>query len=328
MRGYYLGIDGGGTKTQAVILDSSGCLKGVGTAGSSSVNNVGLEHATHNIQSAVAMAASEAGIAAHSFNAAFLGIAGVVSQADRDVVTTIAQQIALAPANMIGVDHDCRVALSGGLGGQPGIVQIIGTGSSCFGLTSTGDRWRAGGWGYLLADEGAGYWLGIQAMKAATSEYDTRGHPTLLTEMVSSALKLEDMDQIMQRMYYEPLSVADIAALSHLVIDAARQNDQVANAIITHGMDEVARCIEAVARRLRFRDDELRLVCVGGIVQAGPVITTPLEKAICRRLPTCKIEKPLFPASIGAGLLAHQLEKATIEPEFLETLTTSVQERR
>lgn len=327
MTGYYLGIDGGGTKTQAVIIDADGYLRGIGTGGSSNFGTIGLEQATLNIRDTVASAALEAAVTPQSFEAAFLGIAGVVSQQDRDTVRQMAQQLNLAPEGMIGADHDCRVALAGGLAGQPGIVQILGTGASCFGLNSAGKRWMAGGWGHLIADEGSGYWLGVQAMKAATEAYDTRGRATLLHERVLAALKIEYIGQIMQRVYSDELSVSDIAGLGRLVIDAAQQGDPVAIDIISNGMNEVARCVEAVTRYLDFQDDEQRLVTIGGIFQAGQVILEPFSTAIHQVLPNCKIEESQFVASIGAGLLARQLHHASIEPAFIENLRASLQDK-
>ncbi len=326
MSGYYLGIDGGGTKTRATILDANGFVLSTGTSASSNFGNIGKRLAGRNIEKAIHSAADKAGTQAHSFDAVFLGIAGVVSQQDRDTVLELARQMDLADDGMISVDHDCRIALAGGRGGQHGIVQIVGTGASCFGINAAGERWMAGGWGHLLADEGGGYWMGIQAMKAATAACDTRGKPTILTETVLEALGIDTIEQIMHTVYSEDLTVSDIAALSRTVIDAAQQDDPLAIDIIARGMEEVARCVKAVSDHLAFPDDEMKLVFTGGILQAGPVITGPFESAVHRHLPTCKIEAPRFPAVVGAGLLARQLHHGVIEPAFLNNLKTSLQE--
>lgn len=327
MNGRFLGIDGGGSKTEVVILDGNGRVIGQGSAGASNFNNIGIRQATTNIREAIAMAAAQANVPASAFTAVFLGIAGVISPADRQVVWQIAQELDLAPTDCIGADHDCRVALAGGLGGAPGIVQIIGTGTSCFGMTAGGERWLAGGWGRLLSDEGGGYWLGIQAMKAATSADDGRGRPTLLRQMVLETLGMDDMGQIMQRLYGTQMPVPEIAMLSHLVFAAARESDAVAMDIIAAGMEEVARCVAAVADYLKFPEDDLRLVCAGGILQAGDVITVPLTHAIQRRLPHCQIESPQFSAAVGAGLLAARQRRQDISPTFLNNLAASLANR-
>ncbi len=303
----YLGIDGGGTKTKAVILDENGRLLGAGNGGPSNFGTIGVEKARRHIATAIANAVSAANLPAQPFAAAFLGIAGTVSQADRDTVMGMAQQLNLAPAGRIGVDHDGRIALAGGLSGKPGIVQIIGTGTSCFGLNAAGERWMAGGWGHRLADQGGGYWLGIQAMKAATEAFDGRGRPTVLQAMVMDALRLRQMGEIMHRLYGEAMSVAEIAALSRLVIAAAERDDPVANAIIAEGMDEVARCVETVASKLGWQNEAVDLVCVGGISKAGEVVMRPLREAVNGRLPHCAIHNPQHSAAVGAAILAQRI---------------------
>jgi N-acetylglucosamine kinase-like BadF-type ATPase len=113
-------------------------------------------------------------------------MAGVVSPTDRAIMANIAQSLTLAPADRVGVDHDCRIALAGGLSGRPGMVQIAGTGSSTFGVNASGESWRAGGWGQLISDEGSGYWLGVQAMQTAVRAFDGRLPPTLLLRKVET----------------------------------------------------------------------------------------------------------------------------------------------
>ena len=324
MTDYYLGIDGGGTKTQAVILDASGRLVGTGVSGSSNFGYIGVEQTIQNIGEAVTIAANDAGVSSESFASAFLGLAGVVSRADRDIVTGIGKTLKLAPDAFLGVDHDCRVALAGGLGGASGIVQIIGTGTSCFGMNANGERWMAGGWGSLIADEGGGYWMGVQAMKAATEAYDTRGKPTLLKQAVLDSLGISEIGQIMHRVYTQQISVAETAALGRLVIETAREGDQVALAIINAGMKEVARCVEAVANYLAFPQDSLRLTCVGGITQAGDIVMQSLTAAVHQRIPDCQIETPRFTPAIGAGLLAIQQHQGKLSSTVIKHLNASL----
>lgn len=326
MTAYYLGVDGGGTKTRAVILDGEGRLCGMGVAGASNFGNTSVAQAQSSIQSAIAQAATQAGTSPTGFAAAFLGIAGVVSEADREVVRQMAVHLQLAPSGMVGADHDCRIALAGGLAGAPGIVQIIGTGTSCFGMNAQGERWMAGGWGHLVADEGGGYWLGVQSIKAAAAAYDGRGEPTLLHDRVLQALGIDSIPHIMRRLYSDKISVSELAALSHVVIAAAQDGDNTARAIIAVGMDEVARCVAAVAYKLSLGDAP-RLVCVGGITQAGEIIMSPLAAAVHHRLPECRIEQPQFPAAVGAALLARQMQEPALNDTFIENVRNTLDEK-
>ena len=109
---------------------------------------------------------------------------------DQAIIRGIVRDLSLAPDDFIGVDHDLRVALMGGLAGEAGIVLIAGTGSSCYGRDEQGRSWQAGGWGPVLDDPGSSYWLGRQAMIAAVRDHDGRGEPRRLRARVMDALGL------------------------------------------------------------------------------------------------------------------------------------------
>jgi N-acetylglucosamine kinase-like BadF-type ATPase len=314
---YVIGIDGGATKTLVVILDEYGRLCGVGSSGSTNYDNIGFEAALEHMRQAVDQAVAEAGLTAHRgsanpaplFAAAFLGIAGTVSHKDTATVLELGRRLNLAPIDKIGVDHDCRIALAGGLSGRPGIVLIAGTGASCFGVNTAGDRWLVGGWGHLLADDGSSYWLGLQALRTAMASYDGRIGPTVLTGRLQAALQLGEMVEMMHRVYVDKLSTTEVAALAPIVTAAAVEGDAVAQGIIQKGVETLSECVETLARRLNLGQaghGAVEVVLVGGLLRAGAVITGPLYAAIRARVPGCILTMPELPPVIGAGLLALQ----------------------
>jgi N-acetylglucosamine kinase-like BadF-type ATPase len=306
MTRYVLGIDGGGTKTQAAIVDQDGRLCGAGRGGPSNYDDVGVATAQANILRAVEAARALTQIEAQPFDAVFLGMAGVVSPADRAAIQQIARNLDLAADERIGVDHDCRAALAGALSGRAGIVLIAGTGSSCFGANRAGDTWRAGGWGQLIADEGSSYWHGVAALRAAVRAYDGRGPDTLLLERIRQRLTLADMNEIMHRLYVTGMDRAEIATLAPLVVAAAREGDSVATQLITQGTGDLADCVLAVARRLDMDAGPCELALVGGLFQAQDVVMPPFESALRERLPTCTISACELPPVLGACLLGLQ----------------------
>jgi N-acetylglucosamine kinase-like BadF-type ATPase len=317
---YVLGVDGGGTKTQVAIVAEDGRLGGVGLGGPSNFDDVGIATAQANIGQAVMMARQAAGLNEISFEAVFLGMAGVVSAEDRAVIQQMAQNLALAPADQVGVDHDCRIALAGGLAGRPGIVLIAGTGSSCYGMNMAGESWRAGGWGYLISDEGSSYWLGVQAMRAAVSAYDGRSEATLLVDKVLQHLGLTLMEQIMHRIYVPGLSRAEVAGLAPVVIEAAQAGDRVALALLNQGTQDLAECVLAVARRLGLAETPCELAVVGGLGQAGDIFIQPLRWAILARLPHCRLVLAELPPVLGACLLALQKLGITVDAATAQNL--------
>ncbi|MDY6877233.1 MAG: BadF/BadG/BcrA/BcrD ATPase family protein [Chloroflexota bacterium] len=322
---YVLGIDGGGTKTQAVILNDVGKICGAGIGGISNYDDVGVVTARANIGHAVDAARRAAGLDAAPFDAAFLGLAGVASATDREIVREIARDLQLAPEPFVGVDHDIRIALAGGLSGRPGIVQIAGTGSSCYGRNDAGDNCRSGGWGPLISDEGSGYWLGVQAMRAATRASDGRSQPTALLAAVLAQLELAHIDDIMRHIYVKGMSRVEVAALGLLTIEAARAGDQIALEIIQCGSQAMADCILAVARHLGFTQDSrgCELALVGGVFQAGDVVIQPLREAVLDRLPQCKVALAELPSALGACLLALELVGVRLDKEDLDALRQS-----
>jgi N-acetylglucosamine kinase-like BadF-type ATPase len=303
MKRYVLGIDGGGTKTQALIVDEEGQVQGWGKGGPSNYDDVGMDKAKAGIGEAVLMARQRASLPETPFDSVFLGMAGVVSEKDRAVIHTIARQLNLASDQNIDVDHDCRIALAGGLSGRPGIVLIAGTGSSCYGQNTAGESWLAGGWGHLISDEGSGYWLGIQAMRCAAASHDGRLH-SILKELVQDHLQLTEMRDIMHRLYVMGMSRADVASLAPLVIRAAREGDQVALDLLDQGASDLAEIVNAVAVKLQFVGQDCELALVGGLFNAGDIVLSPLSIAVQKRLPDCQIVLAELPPASGAALLA------------------------
>lgn len=305
----FLGIDGGGTKTQVAICDETGRILGVGQAGPSGIDSVGAKGAIVGIGAAVTAARRQAGLPATSFDSVFFGMAGVVSEADRDIVRWVAQELGLGQA--VGVDHDIRIALAGGLAGRPGIALIAGTGSSCFGMNGQGERWQAGGWGHLISDEGSSYWFGWNAIRLAVGAYDGRWQSALL-EPVQQQLGLQNMLDIHYRLYTQGIAKREIAGFAPLVISAAEAGDDLAQQLIRQGMHELARMAAAVARRLGWREAPCEVTLAGGLWRAGEPVLAPFRTALAAMLPPARIVMPELPPVLGACVLALQQAGAPV----------------
>jgi N-acetylglucosamine kinase-like BadF-type ATPase len=303
MTAFVIGIDGGGTSTRAALVGLDGKLLAIGQSGSSNIDDVGVAVAQENIDRAVAAAEAQAGIARQPAAAIFLGMAGVTSEDDREHIRQIARNLQLAPDPCIGVDHDCRAALAGGLSGRPGIVQIIGTGSSCYGRTVDGRSWMAGGRGHLVSDEGSGCWMGLQAIRAAVRAHDGRASDTPLLGGVLSALKIREIDDVLNRLYVVGISRAELAALAPMVVREAMAGDAAAQGIVAKGAEDVAELVEAVARRLDMLDAP-EVCIVGGLLNTGPIILESYGTAILRRLPTAQVKTAEQAPVMGAAILA------------------------
>lgn len=302
------GIDGGGSTTRAALVSTDGRVLGIGRAGPGNIHDIGREGVLANLGSALAEAWRRAGGTPAPTEAAFFGMASVVTGEEREVIRTIARELGVAPAARVGVDHDLRIALAGGLAGESGIVLIAGTGSSCYGRTGDGRSWKAGGWGSRLDDGGSSAYLGLQAMIAAVREYDGRGAATVMSSRVMEALDIHEMRQILGRVDAGGLTRQDIAALSRVVIGAASEGDGVAVEIIRRGVEELALLVETVARKLGWLEptgtERVRVTVTGGLGQSGPVYREPLYEAIRRRVRGAKLIEPRLEPVGGAVMLA------------------------
>ncbi|MFN8447585.1 MAG: BadF/BadG/BcrA/BcrD ATPase family protein [Anaerolineae bacterium] len=311
-----LGVDGGGTQTRCVVLDDHGRMVGSGVSGASKPDAVEASVGTRHLHEAIRMACAGCGV--ESIDTAFLGIGGVNSDVDRQVVLGMLDGLGLRPGIPLGVDLDIVIALAGGTAGQPGITLIVGTGSSCYGRNAAGEAWRSGGWGYIVDDYGSGFFLGQQALEAVIRAADGRAEPTALTEPCMAALGITDINTIMHRIYYPKLDFNGIASLAPLVVEVA-ERDATARAIVERGCAELALMVSTVTRKLRLPADVL-VIPVGSLGTVNVYYRRALEAAIARVLPSARVRPPIAPPVIGAAFLALQQVGITLPEATLRML--------
>lgn len=263
----YMGIDGGGTSTRAVVADERGEVRGVGRGEGSNPNASGVDGAISALRTAAAAALAQAGATWDDVSATFVGMAGVVGKDDEDLARRIAAEAGLKNAE---VDHDIRIALAGGLAGAEGLALIVGTGSSCYGRTHDGRSWQAGGWGSLLDDGGSAYGLGLAAMKAAVRVADGRLPPSCLLTMVLSALGLTEIRQIVRKVYQQGMSKSEVGQLAPRVIEAWEAGDSVAGQLVDEGVRELVWIVETAGRRLGLLERRVRVTAAGGLIENAP----------------------------------------------------------
>src|SRR5262249_31362336 len=160
---------------------------------------------------------------------------------------------------------DTRVALYSVTFGRPGVVVIGGTGAAAYGTTLEGQEAKAGGWGYLLGDEGSGYWIALRALNACCRASDGLMAPTQMASLILQHLDVPDLHHVHKKVYSGALSRPDIAALSALVGRAAVQGDATARAILRDAGRELAQIVNAVIRQLCLEGRPVTVGTVGGV---------------------------------------------------------------
>jgi N-acetylglucosamine kinase-like BadF-type ATPase len=292
---HVLGIDVGGTKTVCLLGDEEGRVlstaKGPG-ANLQAVGELQLEKVLHTVMDETV--GQQTAVPA----AICLGIAGVDRPEDATVVRSIMSRIGYKAR--ILVVNDALIALQAGIGAAAGIVIVAGTGSIAYGCDRHGHAARAGGWGYVLGDEGSGYWMGRLALRAIVREVDGRGQPTTLTPRLLAHFGVARPEELLQTVYREDFKPAAVAALATHVQQARDEGDAVATAILDRGAKELVAAAESVATQLDLTGEEFSIVLAGGMFKAVPWLreeVTRLLPAIAPRSRTILLEvEPAFGA--------------------------------
>jgi N-acetylmuramic acid 6-phosphate etherase len=281
---YILGVDGGGTKTLALLGDLHGNVLGRGLSGASNYIAVGFDAACLALETAIQMARKEY---PGEISALCLGLAGTGRNEDLERFQNWA--IDKFPKTMVKVVNDAEILLMAGAPSGPALALICGTGSIVYGRTVTGELVRAGGWGYLFGDEGSGYAIGLASLRAVMQAYDNRGPETLLSELVLGRYGLRTPPELIPTIYGAESPRSQLATLSDLVEQAAWRADPVAIAILEEASRELAQAIAAVYPKLGT--STVPLVITGGTILQGRY----LKQAFNR---TCQKQKLTFSAVI------------------------------
>jgi N-acetylglucosamine kinase-like BadF-type ATPase len=291
---YLLGVDGGATKTLAAVLDLEEGAVHLGHGGPSNEDAVGAGSAVQALLGAAEQAIAGAGIAADRLGAAVLAIAGTDTAA-------IASSVRSARTDSWLVVNDVVAAWATATGGGPGVAVISGTGSNVFGVGPDGRGWRAGGWGHLLGDEGSGYWLGIESIKAALRDREASGPATALSDAAPAFFGAGSVEALASSVYSKPLTKGEIAALAAETARLAGEGDAVARGLYERGAAELGVQIAAVVGQTGLTGS-FPVGLIGSAFKAGEVFVEPLTRAIHEHSPEALVA-PVAMAPVGGSLL-------------------------
>lgn len=282
---YFLGIDGGGTKTEFLLADGEGNRINRILLGSCNPNDVGIAKALEVIDSGIIEVCGELPRRKISV---FAGIAGSSTGEHKHRLLVHLEKYRFASAS---VDSDAKNALSAALDGSDGIAVIMGTGSLAFAQVN-GESYRVGGYGYLLGDGGSGFAIGRDTINAALAYEDGYGACTVLIDKVREKCGTKTVWESISELYKGGKRL--IASFAPLAFDAYKEGDAVGIEIINKNMKEIVTLILGAAQR--FSDlEEIPVVLCGGLTVNDdiliPLISELLQKAtkqkfnitVCRR---------------------------------------------
>ncbi len=265
MAALFLGIDGGQSGTTAVIGDDTGRVLGSGRGGP--CNHVAASEGRAKFFNAID------GCLRHACDEAQLDPAGIVFEAvcagfsggsaDKELYLR-----ELVSARQYVVTIDALVALSGATGGEPGIITIAGTGSISYGRNAEREVARVGGWGYLFGDEGGGFDITRQALRAILRQDEGWGPATMLREILLAETGAADADDLLHRFYTPQFPRPMIASYSRLVDEAAQQGDAVARNILLNAAQQLATSTSAVRSQIFRMREAASVAPVGGLFRS------------------------------------------------------------
>lgn len=271
---FYLGIDGGGSKTTCAVGDETSLLAKV-TAGPSNITRVGEARAREALQKAIREACAAAQIMPHQVQSACIGVAGAGREENASAVHEIVAEIIPGEIEVVG---DMEIALAAAYGSGPGVVVIAGTGSIAYGRDAEGRTARSGGWGYAISDEGSAHWIGCAAVSALLRVFDQSEDARSAAE--ASPLFAE-MKTAWGLLSIEELAPAAnggsrFARLFPAILAAADAGDTLAQRVLAQAGRELAQLAAIVFRRLfaegNGNSPSARLALAGGVFRHSPIV--------------------------------------------------------
>ena len=302
LRRLVVGVDGGGTRTRAAVLNGAQIL-GEGAAGPSNPLRVGIDKGATAIREAVDKACAAALIQRDDLIAAGVGLAGIRRKDVRARMhDTLVQTLGIKNIELVS---DGDIALYGATDGRPGVVVISGTGSIAVGMNRQGKRAYAGGWGPVAGDEGSGSWIARRALQSVARATDGRGPKTALTESACEFFQVTTPDDLSTAIYAPTITNDRIAGFSKLVIQVA-QDDDVAREILKDAGKELGKAAVTVIHKLKLDHERFQVAFIGGVFAAGELVTQPLTEEVMKHATKAFIDNPSFSPTVAAGRMAQE----------------------
>lgn len=306
MMPYYVGVDGGGTKTAVELCSCDGTARSRAVFGPLNCNSDRAAAAKALADTLAWLDSQPEGLA--GCRALCVGSAGI---SNPDAYALIQNSIRDGGyTGALQIVGDQVTALAGALGQPIGTVLIAGTGSICYARTAAGQEARTGGWGHLIDDEGSAYALGRDILRSVVRAADGRAPATVLTELVAQRLGEPGVQAVIRFTYAPTTTKKEIASLAPLLDAALQQGDAAANAIICHAADELTAMAAAAMVPLGLQTGAMALQ--GSVLQKNDALRTALISRLQARFPKLQFPAPVGDAADGAAVMAKMMLPHTL----------------
>lgn len=314
---YYIGIDGGGTKTSFTIINEEGTQLDQLITGTSHYIQIGFDGVLSLLNESIEKILNKNNIRRNEIKAAFVGLPGYGEVKDAklkldEIVKTVFNDIAFK------IGNDVEVGLSASLAGKCGVNVVSGTGSIALGKDNSGKYVRCGGWGDYIGDEGSAYWIGKKALEVFSKESDNRLEKGDLYNHIREVLGLvDDFDIIDYALNKINMDRTKIAEFSQICYESALKEDKNAIKIFEDAAYELSLLVKMIIKNLNF-EDEILVSYSGGVFKCGDLILNPLKEQLKEY--DIKLIEPVLTPSQGACLLAYSIINDDVSDEFIVNL--------
>jgi N-acetylglucosamine kinase-like BadF-type ATPase len=304
----YLGVDGGGTKTEFILVDKRGNILSYLKEASIDYKRIGRNSFQKTIKKSMDEITNDSDINLDEIQYSFWGIpcyGDELSKKEEKDIDQIIKENLESTNYMLG--NDVEAGWAGSLACKPGINLVAGTGAIGFGKDTQGNKARASGWGHCIGDEGSAYWLGEKLLNYFTKQSDGRMEKTPLYSLVKQHLSIEDDFEIINLITAQnDFDRKEIANLALIVHKAALKGDHIALKAYKEAAYELSLIVIAIENKLNFNEKIIDITYSGGVFNAGKLILKPLEKYIDKY--NINLKKPLLKPVTGAALYAMILD--------------------
>ncbi|MFC0015462.1 MULTISPECIES: N-acetylglucosamine kinase [Allobacillus] len=298
---YVIGIDGGGTKTEAVLSDETGQVYARVLAGPSNLNSGSRESIEGTFLKIFSEIKNQQPELFQHIDYCFAGLSGTENHVNKEFIEALFKRLVGGQFPYL-IEHDAVNALYSGTFGEPGIVQIAGTGSIGFGIDQHLNKKRVGGWGYLIGDEGSGYAIGRDALQVIFQHYDRNQKETILANLIGKYFEISgDLKDIVPTIYQAESPRNHISALSKVVFEAFDMGDTDAKSILQRAAKDLSKSIEMILEHFPLSNKQV--VLVGGLFNRNDVILPMLEHFLNEE---CELILPKVEPVIGSVIAALQ----------------------
>ncbi len=300
---FVLGIDGGNSKTYAVVSDTGGHVLGIARAEGSNHERIGFAEAERVLRRVAHDALAKGGIDA-PVECAFWGLAGADVASDFERLSGITQRIAAARKNVI--KNDIAAAMGAGFTRSWGVCVNCGAGFSAGGIAPDGRELQFPSLGPATGDWGGGEEIGVEVLRIAHRAFDGRGEATVLSDRVPAALGLRSLADLPVHIRAPGLDAATVRdKLPPLLFRAAREGDQVACGLVARIGDEIGTTAAAIITRLGMQELDVEVVLSGSVCDgAGGLLAEPAAARLRLTAPGARVIRPGFHSVIGATFQA------------------------